>query len=82
MASWSVSTSKVILERLVDKRAQADRILVARLSGTAQRHARWRGLSAEEEGTAAVAELRELAAGRGDLLAELAGVLEGARERA
>lgn len=80
MASRSVSTSTVKLERLVDKRAQADRILVARLPGTATRHARWRGPSAEEE-TAAVAEPRELAAGRGDLRAEAAGVLEGARAR-
>jgi len=56
-----------------------DRILVAQLTGTAGRHARWRELTAAEE-AAAVAELRELAAGRADLLAEVAGVLQGASE--
>jgi hypothetical protein len=56
-----------------------DRILVAQLTGTAGRHARWRELTGAEE-AAAVAELRELAAGRGDLLAEVAGVLQGAAE--
>ena len=56
-----------------------DRILVAQLTGTARHHARWRGLTPDEE-AAAVAELRELAAGRGDLLAEVAGILEGASE--
>ena len=64
---------------MADKRLEADRILVARLSGTAKRHARWRDLSAEEE-AAGVAELRELAVGRADLLAEVAGILEGASE--
>jgi len=53
-----------------------DRILVAQLTGAARRHARWREPTGAEE-AAAVAELRELAAGRGDLLAEVAGVLEG-----
>ena len=43
--------------------------------GTARRLGR-RELSAEEY-AAAVAELRELAAGRADLLAETAGLLEG-----
>lgn len=61
---------------MVDNRPQADRILIARLSGTAKRHARWRELSAEQE-AAAVGELRELAAGRADLLAEVAGLAEG-----
>jgi hypothetical protein len=56
-----------------------DRILVAQLTGTARHHAKWRDLTADEE-TTAVAELTELAAGRGDLLAEVAGVLEGASE--
>ena len=64
---------------MVDKRPQADRILVAQLHGEARHHARWRGLTAAEE-AAAVAGLRELAGGRADLLAEVAGVLEGARE--
>lgn len=45
-----------ILEYMVDKRPQADRILVARLHGTAKHHARWRDLSEAEE-AAAVAEL-------------------------
>jgi hypothetical protein len=61
---------------VVDNRPQADRILIAQLTGTAKRHARWRELSGEEE-AAAVAELRELAAGRTDLLAEVAGLAEG-----
>ena len=60
---------------MVDNRPQADRILGARLMGTAKRLGR-RELPAEEY-AAAVAELRELAAGRADLLAETAGLLEG-----
>ena len=57
----------------------ADRILVAALTGEARHHARWRDLTADEE-TAAVTELRELAAGRSDLLAEVAGILAGFHE--
>jgi len=57
----------------------ADRILVAQITGTARRHARWRDLTADEK-TAAIAELTELAVGRADLLAEVAGILEGASE--
>jgi len=49
-----------------------DRILAARLSGTAIRLARAGGPISE-----AVAELRALAGGRGDLLAETAGVMAG-----
>ena len=45
----------------------------------ARHHAKWRELTEAEE-AAAVAALRELAGGRADLLAEVAGVLEGARE--
>jgi hypothetical protein len=56
-----------------------DRILVAQLTGEAKHHARWRGLTEAEEAPA-VADLRELAAGRADLLAEVAGILEGASE--
>jgi hypothetical protein len=56
-----------------------DRILVAQITGTARHHARWRDLTADEE-TAAVTELRELAAGRSDLLAEVAGLLLGFHE--
>ena len=58
---------------------EADRILVARLAGHARHCAKWRELSAAEEAAAAGA-LREMAAGRADLLAEVAGVLEGANE--
>ena len=64
---------------MIDKRPQPDRLLVAELYGEARHRARWRDLSSEEE-TAAVAELRQLADGRADLLAEVAGILEGARE--
>ena len=53
-----------------------DRILVAELTGTARHHARWREL-AQDEQDAAVTELRELAGGRADLLAEVAGIFEG-----
>jgi hypothetical protein len=62
---------------VADNRPQADRILVAQLTGEARHRARWRELTGDEE-AAAVAELRELAAGRTDLLAEVAGLLEGA----
>src|ERR1700759_5696736 len=58
---------------------QADRILVAELTGEARHRARWRPLTGGEE-AAAVAELRELAGGRADLLAEVAGVFEGTSE--
>ena len=56
-----------------------DRLVVARLTGVAQRHARWRALT-EAETAAAVTELQEVAGGRSDLLAEVAGVLLDARE--
>lgn len=49
---------------------------MAGLTGAAQRHAGWRELS-EPETAEALAELREIAAGRGDLLAETAGTLLG-----
>ena len=61
---------------MIDKRPQADRILVAQLTGTAQRHARWRELT-EAGHAVAVAGLRELAADRAGLLAGVAGTLEG-----
>jgi hypothetical protein len=64
---------------MIDKRSQADRILIARLTGVARHHAKWRDLT-EAEHAAAVGELRELAAGRADLLAEVAGITEGASE--
>jgi hypothetical protein len=68
-----------ILEFMSDKRPQPDRILVAQLTGEARHHARWRNLT-EVEHAAAVRELRELAAGRADLLAEVAGIFEGTSE--
>ncbi|MGH3259649.1 MAG: hypothetical protein ACRDOU_30335 [Streptosporangiaceae bacterium] len=61
---------------MYEPRSGADRILVAQIWGEARRHARWRELTADEE-AAAVAELADLAGGRADLLAEVAGVLEG-----
>ena len=54
----------------------ADRLLAAELCGAALHHAKWRDLT-EEENAAAVAELRALASGRADLLAEQAGLLIG-----
>jgi hypothetical protein len=62
-----------------DHRPGPDRILVAQLTGTARHHARWRQL-AQNEQDAAVTELRELAGGRADLLAEVAGIFEGASD--
>jgi hypothetical protein len=64
---------------MLDKRSDADRILVAQLTGEARHRARWQDLTTDEE-AAAVAALRELAAGRTDLLAEVAGIFEGASE--
>ena len=66
-------------EHVIDKRPQADRLLVAEIHGEARHHAKWRDLTEAEE-AAAVAELRELAGGQADLLAEVAGILEGAHE--
>ena len=56
---------------MVENRPAADRILIARLTGTSRRLAGWHELPDEEEAVA-VAELRQLAAGRADLLAEVA----------
>jgi hypothetical protein len=67
------------LEPMVDKRPHADRILVAQLTGEARHRAKWRELIGDEE-AAAVAELQALAGGRADLLAEVAGIFEGASE--
>jgi hypothetical protein len=64
---------------VIDKRPATDRIVVAQLAGEARHHARWRDLSEAEE-AAATAALREVAAGRADLLAEVAGILEGFSE--
>jgi len=67
--------------RMGDRRqgSAADRILVAQLTGEARHHAKWRPLTGEEEATA-LAELRALAGGRADLLAEVAGIFEGTSE--
>jgi hypothetical protein len=64
---------------MIDDRPQADRILSAQLTGEARHRTKWRELTAEEE-AAAVAALRDLAGGRGDLLAEVCGILEGFSE--
>ena len=64
---------------MVDDRPQADRILVAELTGEARHRAKWRELSSDEEDQA-VAELQALAGGRTDLLAEVAGIFEGTSE--
>src|SRR5271155_94318 len=56
--------------------SDADRLLIARISGIAQRHAHWRELT-DAEIAVAVAELREVAGDRPDLLAEEAGILIG-----
>jgi hypothetical protein len=66
----------VKLRTVIDRRLQSDRILVAQLTGEARHRAKWRPLT-EDETAAAVTELRELAAGRADLLAEVAGIFEG-----
>jgi hypothetical protein len=55
---------------------EADELMVARLTGAAGRHAPFREPTAAETATA-VAELREIAGDRGDLLAEVAGLLIG-----
>ena len=67
--------------RMGDQRArpEADRILVAQLTGEARHRARWRPLTEDEE-AAALAELRALADGRADLLAQVAGIFEGTSE--
>jgi hypothetical protein len=51
-------------------------MLVAQLTGEARHHARWRPLTEEEEAVA-MTELRALAGGRTDLLAQVAGLFEG-----
>jgi hypothetical protein len=56
--------------------SEADQQTVARLTGAARRHAHFRE-STEAETAAAVAELRAIAGDRGDLLAEVAGLLIG-----
>ena len=58
---------------------ESDRILVREIRGEARRHVS-RGELTANGNAAAVAGLRELAAGRADLLAEAAGTLLGASE--
>jgi hypothetical protein len=55
-----------------------DHLLIAEIWGEGRRRARWLELSSDEE-AAAVAAPREFA-GSGDLLAKVAGILEGASE--
>jgi hypothetical protein len=55
---------------------EADQLTVARLTGAAGRHAPFREPTAAETASA-VEELREIAGDRGDLLAEVAGLLIG-----
>ena len=55
---------------------ERDQLTVARLTGAAWRHASGREPTGAET-AAAVRELREMAGGRGDLLAEVAGLLIG-----
>jgi hypothetical protein len=57
---------------------EQDRILVAQITGTAHRYASLK--PSERSRTAAVADLAELAAGRSDLLAEVAGIAIGCHE--
>lgn len=58
---------------------ERDRLLAARLDGIALRHARWGGLT-ETGKVAGATELREVAGGRPDLLAEVAGLELGTSE--
>ena len=52
---------------------------MAQLTGTARRHARWGALTQAEQASG-VAELREIAGHRADLLAEVAGLALGTAE--
>ena len=65
----------------MDEPGHATRLVLAKLQGVVMRHARWEPLG-EAEMAAAVAEVREVLAGRDDgpqLLAYVAGILTGAR---
>ena len=55
---------------------ERDQVMVPRLTGAAWRHAPGRAPTRAET-AAAVGELREIASGRADLLAEVAGLLIG-----
>ena len=69
----------VTLRTVIDRRPQADRILVAQITGEARHRAQWRDLTEDEEAEA-LAELQALADGRADLLAQVAGIFEGTSE--
>jgi len=58
---------------------ERDHLLVSEIHGEARHYAARRELTADER-AAAVAALRELASGRADLLAEVAGIFEGTSE--
>lgn len=65
----------------MDHADRATRIVLAKLQGVVMHHARWDPLG-EAEMAAAVAEVREVLAGRDDgpqLLAYVAGILTGSR---
>ena len=66
----------VVVPPQAPARYESDQLTVARLAGAAQRHAPWRKPTAAET-AAAVAELREIAGARSDLLAQVAGLLTG-----
>ena len=76
MSAWPARQR--VLPETVSERA-SDRLLVAEVFGEAKHPARWRDLTAAEY-DAAVTALREVAGGRTDLLAEVAGILEGVSE--
>jgi hypothetical protein len=56
-----------------------DGLLEGRISSVAQRHANW-GATTDAQRTTGAAELREIAGGRSDLLAEAAGLVLGTAE--
>jgi hypothetical protein len=58
---------------------ERDHLLVCEIHGEARHYAARRELTADEHAVA-VAALRELSGGRADLLAEVAGLMEGAAE--
>ena len=66
-----------MLERMIDKRPQADRILVAAIWGQARHRARWRELSSDEK-PPRWPRWPSSPPGRAHLLAKVAGILEGA----
>ena len=59
--------------------ADSDRLRVAEITGEARHRAKWRPLTEDEE-AAALAEIRTLAGGRADLLAQVVGIFEGTSE--